>query len=71
MTELTKEDLLRQDEVDNAIHNLLRYLSMGKVDVKWDIDDIGTVREAVKKVIVGKLHVMTEMEFYPYVESSV
>jgi len=34
--------------------------------VEWDMEHIGDVREVVQEVIVDRLHLMTEMQFYPY-----
>lgn len=65
--ELTGAQTDRLDCVDNAIHALLNDLAMGQ-EIEWDIELISIVREAVQEVIVDKLHLMTEMEFYPYIE---
>lgn len=67
MGELTVEQEKRQEYVDDEIDILLVNLSNGKLNT-WDIENIGLVRDAVKSVIVEKLHLMTEMEFYPYIE---
>lgn len=66
MRELTKKQIKRQDEVDNDIFRLLQNFSPIIV-LPWDIEDIGIVRDAVQNVIVNKRHLMTEMEFYPYI----
>jgi len=68
--ELTQKQLDRQDAVDNECHDLLNSLgSKTSADsVPWDIELISIVREAVQEVVVDKLHLMTEMEFYPYIE---
>jgi len=65
--ELTKEQTNRQDIVDNACHNLICELSNGSY-VEWDMEYISEVRDAVQGVLVDKLHIMSEMEFYPYIE---
>lgn len=65
--QLTKAQLNRQDGVDNACHQLLCDLA-GNRDLDWDLEHIGEVRSAVQEVLVDKLHLMTEMEFYPYIE---
>jgi hypothetical protein len=67
--ELTKEQVDRQDEVDNACYALL--LELGRcyaAGLPWDIEEISTVREAVQSVLVEKRHIMSDMEFYPYLE---
>lgn len=67
MAELTGEQVVRQDTVDNACYALLLELAKGS-DLPWNIEYISTVREAVQSVLVEKLHIMSEMEFYPYIE---
>ncbi len=60
--ELSRDELNRQDEVDNAIHSLLVTLT-GK-DIPWNIEDISTVRDAVLPIVsrhTGK----TILELYP------
>lgn len=71
---LTQAQLDRQDEVDAVCFNFILQLSGeqstdagGKIE--WDMETIQAVREAVQEVIVDKLHLMTEMEFYPYIEN--
>jgi hypothetical protein len=64
MVDMTQNQIERQDQVDNAIHNLLQELA-GAKHVPWDIDDIAIVRDAVQEVLVGRLHLMTTEEFYP------
>lgn len=71
MGELTKEQIQRQDIVDNACHKLLIELAVGPEVAAWDIENISIIRETAKEVIVDKLHLMTEMEFYPHMEDSV
>jgi hypothetical protein len=65
--ELTKEQLARQDQVDNACYAFLLELAKGS-DLPWDMEDISEVREAVQNVLVERRHIMSEMEFYPFVE---
>lgn len=71
---LTDAQIARQDEVDDACHGLLNELAIPTIAhpnidrVEWDIEHIEAIREAVQKVLVDKLHLMTEMEFYPYIE---
>lgn len=63
MEEYTERDYERQDEVDNAIMELLNLLS-GQ-EMVWNIEDIGEVRDVVETIIVDKRHIMTSEEFYP------
>jgi hypothetical protein len=64
--ELTKEQIERQDYVDGTIHDLIRNLS--NVEIEWDIENIGKIRDAFKFIIVDDLELMTEQEFYPFLE---
>jgi hypothetical protein len=67
MKYLTGIDLERQDCVDNAIQNLIEELSRG-AEIDWDMENIGEVRDVLQDILVNKLKLMTEQEFYPYVE---
>lgn len=61
--------LSRQDYVDNACQRLLEKLVRPVRDeLDWDIENIGTIREAVMEVLVHKLKLLSEMEFYPFEE---
>ncbi len=66
--ELTREQISRQDIVDNACYALMLELAKGS-DLPWDIEHISTVREAIQSVLVEKLHIMSEIEFYPYIDA--
>jgi len=66
MAEFTNAQTDRQDVVDNACHNLLNELSMG-TPVEWNMEHIGKVRDAVQQVLVEDLHLLTEMQFHPYI----
>jgi len=41
---------------------------VARVSHEWNIEHIAQVREAVRIVLVDELKLMTEMEFYPYLE---
>lgn len=66
--ELTKKEIGRQDFVDNAVFNLLRDIAPANAEIEWDIETIAAVREAARMEIVNKKKLMTEQEFYPYIE---
>ncbi len=72
MTEqLTQAQLERQDWVDDACEGLIKDLAGADTlsgHVEHDMELIGIVRDAVQEVICDKLHLMTEIEFYPYIE---
>lgn len=65
---LTDTQIERQDFVDNAIHKLLNDLSPDGMVVEWDITHIHVVSDAIQEILVNRLHVMTEMDFYPYLK---
>lgn len=65
--ELTPAQVERQDVVDNACHALLQELA-GK-ELEWDIAHIGDLVEVCKDIICTELAIMTEMEFYPYIDN--
>lgn len=66
MPELTKKQIKRQDFADNEIFELLENLSGKKLE--WDIEAIASVRETIREYVVSNKNLMTEMEFYPYLE---
>ena len=63
--QLTERQMEQQDAVDNEIHNLLCHLA-GK-ELEWDIEVIGEVRDRIAELFEAA-GIMTEMEFYPYIE---
>jgi hypothetical protein len=67
MAELTDEQIERHDAVDNAIHALLQDLAGAKID--WDTSLIGRVRDVISEEF-SKRGIMTEMEFYPYLDDN-
>lgn len=68
--ELNKQQLDRQDLVDNAINSLLCDLCPEDKTVIWDMEYISLLREAVQTILVDDLKLMSEMEFYPYLEET-
>ena len=68
MAELTQSQLTRQDHIDNLIYDLLQDCVPPEQYIPWDIEYIGEIRDTVQGIIVDKLKIMSEMEFYPYVE---
>ncbi len=64
MSDFTQAETDRQDLVDNACHQLLCDLSGRELD--WDIEHVHELVDAAQGVIVEKLGIMTEMEFYPF-----
>lgn len=65
--ELTKQQIERQDFVDNAIFNLINELIPSDKEMEWDIEFIGVVRDAIQTRLVEK-GICSEQEYYPYIE---
>ncbi len=68
MAKLTKQQIERQDFVDNKIFELLQKFLPQSKTMKWDIEAIGAVRDAIREQIVDKQKVMSEEQFYPYLK---
>ncbi len=74
--ELTRAQMDKQDEVDNACYELICNLSPNTTrdpktmesTLSWDIYLITKVREAVEEVICDDLKLMSHMAFYPWIE---
>ena len=62
--ELTDEQIARQDFVDNAIFNLLNEIIPNNVDLDWNIELIGNVRDCIQKELVER-NICSTQEFYP------
>ena len=65
--ELTRQQIERQDFVDNKIYQVLNDLIPSNKSVEWDIESIGTIRDFIQQVLVEK-GFCSEQEFYPYFE---
>lgn len=64
-TELTDEQIARQDFVDESIHSLLEELA-GK-ELEHDGELLGAVRDVIS-VEFARRGIMTEFEFDPFIE---
>ena len=67
MAKLTKQQIERQDFVDNQIFELIQRLAPS-VKIKWDIEMIGNVRDSLQTQRVDKQKLMSEARFYPYLK---
>ena len=65
--ELTERQIERQDFVDNAIFDLINELIPSDKEMEWDIEAIGTIRDAIQSQLVERVF-CTEQEYYPYIE---
>ena len=68
MVQLTKQQIVRQDFVDNQIFALVNSLLPSQKQVEWDIEMIGDIRDVVRKRLVNKLDIVEETTFYPYIQ---
>lgn len=66
--ELTRQQLERQDFVDNEIRELLGRL--GDCDsLNFSMASIGEIRDFIAKSICRDHRLMSEQDFYPFTES--
>jgi len=65
--ELKKNQIERQDFVDNAIFDLLETLNPTSKKLDWNIEMISNIRDIAQTWIVEKTN-CSEQEFYPYIE---
>jgi len=71
MDELTRNQIIRQDFVDNSIYDLINLIKPTSKPIDWNIELIGVVRDSLKSVIVDRLYICNEMEFYPFIEDEI
>ncbi|MCR4264461.1 MAG: hypothetical protein NUV98_07155 [Candidatus Roizmanbacteria bacterium] len=64
MSKLTKRQIERQDFVDNEVFELVQRLTPS-TKIKWDIEMIGNVRDAIQMQLVNNQKLMSETRFYP------
>lgn len=65
--QLTKQQIEKQDFVDNQIFELMQKLLLPSKKIKWDIEIIGAVRDAISAQIVDKKF-MSKKDLYPYLK---
>ncbi|KKS38547.1 MAG: hypothetical protein A3G49_06575 [Candidatus Sungbacteria bacterium RIFCSPLOWO2_12_FULL_41_11] len=68
METLIKQELERQDFVDNEIFELIQKLLPADKQLEWNIEIIGDVRDAIQEQIVDKQKAMSEEQFYSYLK---
>ncbi|MBU3978958.1 hypothetical protein KJ980_04210 [Patescibacteria group bacterium] len=69
MKELTKQEIERQDFVDNQIFELMQKLLPSPNMIDWDIEAIGSIRETIREQLVKKKKIINEKQFYPYLKT--
>lgn len=70
MKNLTNEQIVRQNFVDNSIFELLQSLNPSEQKIEWDINVIGEVRDCISQCLHERFKMTDEMLFYPYIEES-
>jgi len=68
MAQLTKRQINRQDFVDNQIFELIQKLLPPSKQIDWNVEVIGAVRDTIREQIVDKQKIVSEEQFYPYLE---
>ena len=67
MNELTKQQIERQDFVDNSIFELMQRLNPSNREIELNIEMIGDVRDVIEEWLVERLHFTDIVAFYPFV----
>lgn len=65
---LSKEQIKRQDLVDNAIFQLIQEINPCNTDITWNIELIGAIRDTVQTIFVENLALCNEETFYPFLK---
>lgn len=65
--ELTKADSERLDGMHNQIHSLV--CSLAGREVEWNMELIWAISDLIQDHVCGKLGIMTEQEFAPYIDT--
>lgn len=60
---LTKQQIERQDFVDNAIYDMINELIPSNKEMEWNIEAIGEVRDAIQNQLIDR-GICTKEEFY-------
>lgn len=68
MEELNNWQIERQNCVDDGIFNLLKDINPTSIEIEWDMEIIGEIREEIGYWFIERLKICDEMTFYPYIE---
>ena len=68
MAHLTRQQITRQDFVDNQIFELINNLLPLSKQREWNIELIASTRETIRYEIVEKSKTLTEKQFYPFMK---
>ncbi len=64
--ELSDDQINRQDFVDNLIFALIQRSNPATVEIEWNIEMIGDVRDCLREWIVDRYKLCDDQSFYPY-----
>ncbi len=65
--ELTNKQIERQDFVDNRIFELIQELNPSQIEINWDMEIIGGVRDCIQNLLEEKFAI-SEEDFYPFLK---
>jgi hypothetical protein len=65
MQNFREEQIRRQDFVDNQIYDLVKRLIPASIEIEWDIEMIGDIRDTIQHWLVDQYKIVDELEFYP------
>jgi hypothetical protein len=65
MQNFREEQIRRQDFVDNQIYDLVKRLIPASIEIEWDIEMIGDIRDTIQHWLVDQYRIVDELEFYP------
>lgn len=68
MRTLTKQEIERQDFVDNKVFELVNELLPESKQIDWDIEVIAGIRDAVRVQVVDEKKILSEQKFYSYIK---
>ena len=54
--------------MDNQIFELIQKLLPPSKQIDWNVEVIGAVRDTIREQIVDKQKIVSEEQFYPYLE---
>ena len=65
---MTKQQITRQDFVDNQIFDLINGFLPQSKQIGWNIELIGNIRETIREELIKKLKIVDEKQFYPFIK---
>jgi len=65
MEKFTEDQIKRQDFVDNEIYDLVKRLIPASIEIEWDIEMIGDIRDTIQHWLVDEYKIVDKLEFYP------